>query len=566
LQLPWVQILSMDCFYRPLSEHERGDNYNFDHPNAFDWDLLLSVLKELKQGKAVKCPQYDFATHSRKKESTLMYGADVVLCEGILILHHPEILEQFDVKVFVKTDDDIRLIRRIKRDMANRGRTLDGILSQYQKTVKPSYCTFCEPTQAVADVVIPRGRDNVVAIQLLCDHIKNKLIEGGNVDPVFYKTNQLTSPNRKRAMPSNVLVPGRSGQVQNAVDELHSDQEGKALLQTIMVLCNHLLTLCLEEFMPRRKFSPANTPNRKQLRAKYERKVEEDEAEVIMFVDEEDEEGHALNALGLPNGMSHMTSDSENEIDAPFDQLGLTVHDLSEELGGIGTLSGARQSLDGNVSLEQLAREQQEHSKPDSKHDSEQIESKPFSLTPLKQDVCVVTIFSGGMLFGETIMEQIGDNKSYKVDWGTIHIFHESKKPAKPRFYDRQLPLNIHEQKVIMVDAFIGTGNRARMAIQVIIDHHVPQQNICFITLEASSRGIVNLAKVFPNVQFITARIGHSRNDKHWETVPETSSLVIKYCKAAGIDIVDDESEMPSQQSMSPRLEARPVSVSVLSH
>merc|ERR1719410_503022 len=162
---------------------------------------------------------------------------------------------------------------------------------------------------------------------------------------------------------------------------------------------------------------------------------------------------------------------------------------------------------------------------------------------PLEQEVCVVTIFSGGMLFGETIMEQMGNNKSYKVDWGTIHIFHESKKPAKPRFYDRQLPLNIHEQKVIMVDAFIGTGNRARMAIQVIIDHHVPQQNICFITLEASSRGITNLAKVFPNVQFITARIDEIGTGNYWETVPVTSSLVMKYCKAAGIDIIEEDEE-----------------------
>merc|ERR1719397_1786183 len=109
-----------------------------------------------------------------------------------------------------------------------------------------------------------------------------------------------------------------------------------------------------------------------------------------------------------------------------------------------------------------------------------------------------------------------------------------------------------------MVDAFVGTGNRARMAIQVIIDHHVPQQNICFITLESSARGIINLAKVFPNVQFITGRIGHSKKDSHWETLPETSSLVIKYCKAAGIDIVDDESEVPSQgSSMTPLHEVK---------
>jgi len=544
LQLPWVQILSMDCFYRPLTDKERGDNYNFDHPNAFDWELLLSVLKELKQGKAVKCPQYDFTTHSRKKEFTLMYGADVVLCEGILILHDPKILEQFDVKVFVKTDDDIRLIRRIKRDMANRGRTLDGILAQYQATVKPSYHTFCEPTQAAADVVIPRGRDNVVAIQLLCDHIKNKLIEGGNVDPVFYKSDQLGPPSTgssTNSMPSNVLVPERDGQVQAAIDTLHSEQAvGPQLLQNIMVLCNKLLTLCLDEFMPRRFFTPSPSPRLRQKDFNVELKAEEEvdeDAEIIMFVDDEDDEGEALKELQFPSAMS---TENTNEIDIG---AGLSVHDLNEELMDRDHAhnDGSRQSLDGSPALPTDG--------------DMQLDDLDGRRTP-GQRVCVVTIFSGGMLFGETIMEQLGHNKSFKMEWGSIHIFHESKKPAKPRFYDRQLPLNIHEQKVIMVDAFIGTGNRARMAIQVIIDHHVPQHNICFIALESSARGIVNLAKVFPNVQFITARIGQIQNDKHWETVPETSSLVIKYCKAAGIEIVDDESEQCSA-SMSPIREAK---------
>eukprot|EP00483_Globobulimina_turgida_P001029 UN01031 len=153
-------------------------------------------------------------------------------------------------------------------------------------------------------------------------------------------------------------------------------------------------------------------------------------------------------------------------------------------------------------------------------------------------EVCVVTIFSGGMLFGESIMNEMGNNALLKVNFGSIHIFHESKKSAKPRFYDRKLPSDISKQRVIMVDAFIGTGNRARMALQVIIDHHVPQQNICYIALLASQDGIINLAKVFPNVQFITAsidQIGSDNDTSSDETVPVTSSLVLKYCQAAGI-------------------------------
>jgi len=160
-----------------------------------------------------------------------------------------------------------------------------------------------------------------------------------------------------------------------------------------------------------------------------------------------------------------------------------------------------------------------------------------------KPQLCVVTIFSGGLVFADTILARLDKNKSFRVNYGSIHIFHESKKMAKPRFYDRRLPRDIHTQKVILLDTFIGTGNRARMALQVIIDHHVPEQNICFITLECSQRGITNLAKVFPNVQFITARIDEIGTGNYWETVPVTSSLVMKYCKAAGIDIIEEDEE-----------------------
>jgi len=349
--------------------------------------------------------------------------------------------------------------------------------------------------------VIPRGRDNLVAIQMPCNHIKSKLVEGGNVGPVFYRSNSAKCP---PSVPGNVLVADGSSEIEDAVDALHSEEvQGERLLSVITVLCNKLLTLCLRDFMQRRFFTPCATPRPLELpEAATEVKTEEEprnEEPEIIVLDEEDDDG------------------ADSDIAAAVSNL--TVFDIAEEMDG--AMNGARQSLDGNQVV-------------------------PLDFTPTASprhglDVAVVTIFSGGMLFGETIMEQMGNNKSFHVEWGSIHIFHESKKPAKPRFYDRQLPLNIHEQKVIMVDAFIGTGNRARMAIQVVIDHHVPQQNICFITLESTARGIINLAKVFPNVQFITARMGHSENDKHLSRHECASSLVIRYCEAAGIDIVEEE-------------------------
>jgi len=473
---------------------------NFDHPRAFDWELLLSVLRELKQGKAVKCPQYDFNTHSRKSEHTLMYGADVVLCEGILMLHQPEILAQFDVKVFVKTDDDIRLIRRIKRDIAERGRTLDGVIAQYQKTVKPSYQLFCEPTAQCADIVIPNGRENTVGIELLCNHIQSKLIEGGNVNPIFYTKdalkreprNGLKAPRDLLLLPDNVLLPDDDNkEVAGAVEELHSAElHGEQLLQTIAALCHELLSLCLSEFIPRSFFTPSPVPT--------------------------------------PPAFPDMRADDTMSSETPTTPEVIQFDDVDDD-------------------DDDAVDEEAELCHPD-KVDTEEADGENFSW-----GVCVVTIFSGGMLFGETIMEQLSGKAqafSGAVQFGSIHIFHESKKPAKPRFYDRKLPPNISEQKVIMVDAFIGTGNRARMALQVLIDHHVPQQNICFITLESSTEGIVHLARVFPNVLFITARVGHiGHQEQHWEMVPETSSLVIKYCKAAGIDVVEQAQAQTQSQA-----------------
>ena len=559
LQLPWVQILSLDCFYRPLTAQERENvkDYNFDHPNAFDWDLLSSVLTELKQGKAVKCPQYDFTTHSRKSEYTLMYGADVVLCEGILILHNPQVLKQFDVKVFVKTDDDIRLIRRIKRDIAERGRDLEGILEQYQKTVKPSYQLFCEPTQSSADIVIPRGRDNIVAIELLCDHIKNKLIEGGNINPIFYQQqdyNQYStySMNGQFNVPTNVLLPKENiNKLHEAVNELHENDKlnGKQLLLTIKLLCNNLLTLCIKEFIPRRfktpSPSPASTPSpqHKPIDFKSYKQYDKEQSPEVMFFDEPESSSNDDNHDDDDDDLLTIEKIAQfrlNDDDDDDDNYNNNINKKDKI-----DRNGSRNSIHNNK-YETDEEEDQDKQDKDSDNDSKQyfddIDNNNNNNNNNSEQICVVTIFSGGMVFGETIMQRMGNNKSFRLNYGSIHIFHESHKPSKPRFYDRKLPPNIQNQKVILVDTFIGTGNRARMALQVIIDHHVPEENICFISLVSSQNGLYNLAKVFPNVQFITTKIDQIGKSQHWETVPVTSSLVIKYCKAAGIDIIEDDS------------------------
>jgi len=174
-----VVIISQDSFYCALDEKaiESAATYNFDHPNAFDWRLLEEVLGGIKAGKRVDIPQYSFITHSRLKESTPLYGADVILFEGILSFYTQELRDTMDLKLFVDTDADTRLSRRVMRDISERGRTLQGVLHQYETFVKPSFEEYILPTKKYADVIIPRGIDNQVAIKLIVQHIRTKLDE-----------------------------------------------------------------------------------------------------------------------------------------------------------------------------------------------------------------------------------------------------------------------------------------------------------------------------------------------------------------------------------------------------
>ncbi|XP_071006754.1 uridine-cytidine kinase-like 1 isoform X2 [Oncorhynchus clarkii lewisi] len=184
LDVPWVVLLSMDSFYKVLTKDEQElaakNEYNFDHPEAFDFELLVTVLRKLKKGKSIKVPVYDFTSHCRRKEWKTVYGANVVIFEGILAFANKELLKLLDMKVFVDTDSDIRLVRRLKRDISDRGRDINGVIKQYNKFVKPSFEQYIEPTVQVADIVVPRGEwlvggENFVALDLIVQHVHSQL-------------------------------------------------------------------------------------------------------------------------------------------------------------------------------------------------------------------------------------------------------------------------------------------------------------------------------------------------------------------------------------------------------
>ncbi|KAI8466809.1 MAG: putative uracil phosphoribosyl transferase [Monoraphidium minutum] len=172
-------IIHQDSFYRGLTAAERADvaNYNFDSPDAFDNAVLMECIRQLKAGKSVEVPVYDFTTHSRRKDEVRkVEAADVVIVEGILVLHDPALREQLHMKVYVDTDDDVRLARRIQRDVQQRGRDVAGVIEQYTRFVKPAFDQYVAPSRRYADVIIPWQRgDNLVAIDLITEHMRAKM-------------------------------------------------------------------------------------------------------------------------------------------------------------------------------------------------------------------------------------------------------------------------------------------------------------------------------------------------------------------------------------------------------
>lgn len=172
-----VDVISQDSYYQDTSQlsMEERKKINFDHPKSIDFDLLVAHLKELKKGNSIEEPVYSFKEHNRTKETRTIHPRKVIIVEGILILTHTDIRDMFDIKIFVHADSDERMIRRLKRDINERGRDLDEVLWRYQTTLKPMHQQFIEPTKEFADIIIPTNRPNTVAVDIVQTIIKDRL-------------------------------------------------------------------------------------------------------------------------------------------------------------------------------------------------------------------------------------------------------------------------------------------------------------------------------------------------------------------------------------------------------
>lgn len=172
-----VTILPQDAYYNDNSQltFEDRQKINYDHPNSIDFDLLLKHIQELKKGINVEQPIYSYTTHSRSNDYKIVHPKKILIVEGILVFTNEELRKFCDIKIFVHTDADDRLIRRIKRDITERGRDIEEVLNRYEKTLKPMHNQFIEPTMKYADMIVPVGGENKVAIDVLTSMIKEKI-------------------------------------------------------------------------------------------------------------------------------------------------------------------------------------------------------------------------------------------------------------------------------------------------------------------------------------------------------------------------------------------------------
>lgn len=172
-----VCVISQDSYYSATDNlsYEARTKINFDHPRAIDFDLLVNHLKELKEGKVIEQPVYSFVTHNRTKDTIKTHPRKVIIIEGILIFNSEELRNLCDIKIFVHADADERLIRRVRRDITERGRDIEEVLSRYQSTLKPMHRQFIEPTKNYADIIIPNDRYNTVAIDIVKTVISERL-------------------------------------------------------------------------------------------------------------------------------------------------------------------------------------------------------------------------------------------------------------------------------------------------------------------------------------------------------------------------------------------------------
>ncbi|KAK6634210.1 Uridine-cytidine kinase-like 1 [Polyplax serrata] len=419
LDVPWVTLLSMDSFYKVLNkkQHEQAaiNEYNFDHPDAFDFDLLAQTLQRLKEGKKVEVPIYNFVTHSREHRTKTMYGANVIIFEGILAFYYPEVLQMLDMKVFVDTDADVRLARRLKRDISKRGRDLEGVLKQYMTMVKPAFYYYIAPSMVHADIIVPRGGENTVAIELIVHHVHTQLQLRG-----FKLREKLVHSYIGQPLPKSLHLLPSTPQVLG----LHTFIRNKDTQRDEFIFYSKRLIRLVIEF--------------------------------------------SLSLL-------------------PFKQVCV-------ETPQGGPYQGKRCA---------------------------------------STKICGVSILRAGETMEQAVRDVCKDIRIGKI------LIQTNQETDEPELYYLRLPKDIKDYKVILMDATVATGAAAIMAIRILLDHDVPEENILLVSLLMAEIGVHSVAYAFPQVKIVTSALDPEINDK-FHVLPGIGNFGDRYFGTEPLTFSDD--------------------------
>jgi len=390
----WIALIHMDSFYRGLTEQEKKNpgDYNFDHPDAFDMDLLVRTIEELRAGRSVGLPTYDFKTHSRVAgENKYIYGADVILVEGIYVLFEERIRNLLDIKLFVDTEDDIRLARRLRRDILERGRNVESVLAQYERFVKPSFDDHVSPTKRFADVIIPRGCDNYVAINILALHVKAKLLERG------WAQNERLKP----GIPQNAKFPP-------SVHFLDQDNVQLKVMSTIL----------------RNKDTPRQ--------------------DFIFTADR-------VSRLLIESAMEFLPF-TENPVVTPTE----------------ATYQGLK----------------------------------------FPEKLCSISIMRSGDSMTKAVLSVIRN-----IKLGSVLIQTSEGSIDGPRLFFCQFPPDLKGHKILLLDPTLGSGNTCLMAIRILLDHGIPEEDIIFVTILCSTPGLHTVTQRHPKLRVVCAFVDEGLKD-----------------------------------------------------
>nr|XP_015285618.1 uridine-cytidine kinase-like 1 isoform X3 [Macaca fascicularis] len=505
LDVPWVVLLSMDSFYKVLTEQQQEqaahNNFNFDHPDAFDFDLIISTLKKLKQGKSVKVPVYDFTTHSRKRDWKTLYGANVIIFEGIMAFADKTLLEGLvpvspcrllassrslahrlhqllDMKIFVDTDSDIRLVRRLRRDISERGRDIEGVIKQYNKFVKPSFDQYIQPTMRLADIVVPRGSGNTVAIDLIVQHVHSQLEEHDH---------------------SWVGVAWPPALVTDAPP-----------FPCVFLCCCHSVNSASEE-------APL---------------------------------GYGCAGLGTP------VPPAAPDAERPEEHAAGARHAHHHQVGPTWGRRPRARSRSRALPLHFRPRRDKETSRDEfifySKRLMRLLIEHALSFLPFQD--CVVRTpqgqdyagkcYAGKQITGVSIlragetMEPALRAVCKDVRIGTI-LIQTNQLTGEPELHYLRLPKDISDDHVILMDCTVSTGAAAMMAVRVLLDHDVPEDKIFLLSLLMAEMGVHSVAYAFPRVRIITTAVDKRVNDL-FRIIPGIGNFGDRYF---GTDAVPDGSD-----------------------